>query len=55
MAEDLFPVWHRVGAWDSNGLLGAFVESKLAMDNYLPGLADGNAGERSRPGGARSG
>ena len=37
------PTIDRVGAWD---------ESKLAMDNYLPGLADGSAGERSRPGGA---
>jgi spermidine/putrescine transport system substrate-binding protein len=46
------PTIDRVGAWDSNGLLAAFDESKLAMDSYLPGLADGNAGERSRPGGA---
>jgi spermidine/putrescine transport system substrate-binding protein len=46
------PTIDRVGAWDSNGLLGAWDESKLAMDNYLPGLADGNAGERSRKGGA---
>jgi spermidine/putrescine transport system substrate-binding protein len=45
------PTIDRVGAWDSNGLLGAFDETKLAMDNYLPGLADGAAGERSRPGG----
>jgi spermidine/putrescine transport system substrate-binding protein len=45
------PTIDRVGAWDSNGLIGAFDESKLAMDNYLPGLADGSAGERSRPGG----
>ena len=46
------PTIDRVGAWDANGLLGTFDESKLAMDNYLPGLADGAAGERSRPGGA---
>jgi len=46
------PTIDRVGAWDSNGLLGAWDESKLAMSNYLPGLADGAAGERSRPGGA---
>lgn len=46
------PTIDRVGAWDSNGLLGAWDESKLAMDNYLPGLADGAAGERSRPAGA---
>jgi len=42
------PTIDRVGAWASNDLLGAFDESKLAMDNYLPGLADGAAGERSR-------
>jgi spermidine/putrescine transport system substrate-binding protein len=42
------PTIDRVGAWASNGLLGAFDESKLAMDNYLPGLADGDAGVRSR-------
>jgi spermidine/putrescine transport system substrate-binding protein len=46
------PTIDRVGAWDSNGLIGAFDESKLAMDNYLPGLADGSAGERSRSEGA---
>ncbi len=46
------PTIDRVGAWDTNGLLGAWDETKLAMDNYLPGLADGNAGERSRKGGA---
>ena len=46
------PTIDRVGAWNSNGLLGAFDESKLAMDNYLPGLADGAAGERSRAEGA---
>ncbi len=42
------PTIDRVGAWHSNGLLGTFDESKLAMDNYLPGVADGAAGERSR-------
>jgi spermidine/putrescine transport system substrate-binding protein len=42
------PTIDRVGAWASNGLLGAWDESKLAMGNYLPGLADGAAGERSR-------
>jgi len=44
----LEPTIDRWGGWNSNGLLGAFDESKLAMDNYLPGLADGSAGERSR-------
>ncbi len=42
------PTIERVGAWNSNGLLGAWDPAKLAMDNYLPGLADGAAGERSR-------
>ncbi len=42
------PTIERVGAWNSNGLLGAWDPAKLAMDNYLPGLADGAAGKRSR-------
>lgn len=46
------PTIDRVGAWNSNGLLGAFDPAKLAMDNYLPGLADGAAGERSHKDGA---
>ena len=46
------PTIDRWGGWNSNGLLAPFDESKLAMDNYLPGLADGAAGERSRAGGA---
>ena len=41
------PTIDRVGAWNANGLLGTFDPSKLAMDNYLPGLADGAAGKRS--------
>ena len=41
------PTIERVGAWNSDGLLGAWDPAKLAMDNYLPGLADGSAGERS--------
>ncbi len=45
------PTLDRWGGWNSNGLLAPFDESKLAMDNYLPGLADGSAGERSRAGG----
>jgi spermidine/putrescine transport system substrate-binding protein len=42
------PTIDRVGAYHSNGLVGAWDEAKLATANYLPGLADGNAGERSR-------
>jgi spermidine/putrescine transport system substrate-binding protein len=42
------PTIDRWGGWNANGLLAPFDEAKLAMDNYLPGLADGSAGERSR-------
>jgi spermidine/putrescine transport system substrate-binding protein len=42
------PTIDRWGGWNANGLLQPFDESKLAMSNYLPGLADGSAGERSR-------
>ncbi len=45
------PTIDNIDAWHSNGLLGAWDEAKLAMGNYLPGLADGSAGERSRKGG----
>lgn len=44
------PTIDRWGGWNSNGLLQAWDPAKLAMDNYLPGLADGSAGERSRDG-----
>ena len=42
------PTIDTVGQYSSNGLVAAWDESKLAMTNYLPGLADGKAGERSR-------
>jgi spermidine/putrescine transport system substrate-binding protein len=42
------PTIDRWGGWNSNGLLAAWDPAMLAMDNYLPGLADGSAGERSR-------
>jgi spermidine/putrescine transport system substrate-binding protein len=42
------PTLDTVGQYATNGLVAPWDESKLAMDNYLPGLADGNAGERSR-------
>ncbi len=44
MAE---PTLDRWGGWNSNGLLQAWDPKKLAMGNYLPGLADGNAAKRS--------
>jgi spermidine/putrescine transport system substrate-binding protein len=37
------PTLDRVSAWNSNGLLQGWDMSKLAMDNYAPGLADGAA------------
>jgi spermidine/putrescine transport system substrate-binding protein len=42
------PTIDRWGGWNSNGLLQPWDPTKLALDNYLPGLADGSAGERSR-------
>lgn len=45
MAEPTIDRW---GGWNSNGLLQAWDPSKLAMDNYLPGLADGAAAKRSQ-------
>ncbi|MBB4063962.1 extracellular solute-binding protein [Gellertiella hungarica] len=42
------PTLDRVAAWASNGLLQGWDEGKLAVGNYLPGLADGSAGERAR-------
>lgn len=49
---DVFePTIDRWGGWNANGLVQPWDEAKLAMDNYLPGLADGSAGERSRANG----
>lgn len=42
------PTLDRVAAWTSNGLLQGWDESKLTVGNYLPGLADGAAGQRAR-------
>ncbi len=42
------PTIDRWGGWNANGLLQAWDPAKLAMDNYLPGLADGAAAVRSR-------
>ncbi len=42
------PTIDTVGQYASNGLVAAWDEAKLGMGNYLPGLADGPAGERSR-------
>jgi spermidine/putrescine transport system substrate-binding protein len=42
------PTLDRVSAWNSNGLLKPWDEGKLALGNYVTGLADGSAGERAR-------
>lgn len=42
------PTIDRWGGWNAQGLVGAWDESKLAMDNYLPGVADGAASKASR-------
>ena len=47
------PTLDRVSAWNSNGFLQGWDTAKLALDNYLPGLADGGAGERATIDGAR--
>jgi spermidine/putrescine transport system substrate-binding protein len=42
------PTIDTVGQYASNGLVQGWDEAKLSMSSYLPGLADGKAGERSR-------
>src|SRR5437763_3536263 len=47
------PTLDRVAGWASNGLVQGWDTSKLAMDSYIPGLADGSAGERATIDGKR--
>ncbi len=47
------PTVDRIAAWNSNGLVQGWDTSKLALDNYLPGMADGSIGERSTIDGKR--
>jgi spermidine/putrescine transport system substrate-binding protein len=47
------PTVDRVAAWNSNGLVQGWDTAKLALDNYLPGMADGSIGERSTIDGQR--
>jgi spermidine/putrescine transport system substrate-binding protein len=47
------PTVDRVGGWNANGLIQGWDTNKLAMSNYLPGLADGLAGEMATIGGKR--
>lgn len=42
------PTVDRVSAWNSNGLIQAWDDAKLATGNYLPGLIDGNAEAMAR-------
>jgi len=39
------PTVERTGAWVSNGLVQPWDAKKLSMENYMPGMADGSAGE----------
>ena len=47
------PTVDRVAGYNNNGLVQGWDTNKLAMDNYLPGLADGMAGEMATIGGKR--
>ncbi len=42
------PTVDRVSAWNSNGLIQAWDDTKLDLANYLPGLIDGNAEKLAR-------
>eukprot|EP01035_Chromulina_nebulosa_P011130 gene11130-14884_t len=39
------PTVDRIGGWAANGLVQGWDLKKLAIDNYLPGLADGKMGD----------
>jgi len=47
------PTVDRIGGWASNGLVQGWDTSKLSMDAYLPGLADGAMGDMATVDGAR--
>ncbi|SFB16620.1 spermidine/putrescine transport system substrate-binding protein [Rhizobium sp. NFR07] len=47
------PTLDRVSAWNANGLIQGWDTTKLALDNYAEGLADGSAGERATIDGKR--
>ncbi|MFI0842558.1 extracellular solute-binding protein [Mesorhizobium sp. IMUNJ 23232] len=47
------PTVDRIGGWASNGLVQGWDTSKLSLDNYLPGLADGAMGEMATVDGKR--
>jgi spermidine/putrescine transport system substrate-binding protein len=47
------PTLDRAASWYSNGLIQGWDTNKLAMGNYVAGLADGSAGERATIDGKR--
>jgi spermidine/putrescine transport system substrate-binding protein len=47
------PTLDRAPGWYTNGLIQGWDTSKLAIDNYIPGLADGAAGKRATVDGKR--
>jgi spermidine/putrescine transport system substrate-binding protein len=47
------PTVDRIGGWAANGLSQGWDLSKLSLDNYLPGLADGTMGEMATIDGKR--
>ncbi|WP_192183205.1 extracellular solute-binding protein [Mesorhizobium amorphae] len=47
------PTVDRLAAWNSQGLVQGWDESKLDLSNYLPGMADGAMGKRSTIDGKR--
>ncbi|NBR12447.1 MAG: extracellular solute-binding protein [Alphaproteobacteria bacterium] len=47
------PTVDRVAGWASNGLVQGWDQKKISLDAYLPGLADGAAGEAATIGGQR--
>lgn len=47
------PTVDRIGGWASAGLVQPWDMSKISLDNYLPGLADGAMGEMATINGGR--
>lgn len=47
------PTVDRVAGWASNGLVQGWDQKKISLDAYLPGLADGSAGQAATINGQR--
>ena len=47
------PTVERTKAWVTNGLVQPWDTSKVSLDNYLPGIADGSAGQAATVDGKR--